>query len=352
MADWTVDIKDLAGGAVASDVPVESLDQSDNLNSAGAVTFTLPLYSTAATQANLAPVKRTIELRRDATLRFAGPIWMVGANLSDQQVNVSAEGWYSLLRRRQLTDTVVYTAQEQLDIAWDLIDRTQSATYGNIGITRWGSETPSGINRKRLWCCYERMTISDAIEDIAFADDGFDFDITPAKVWRAWSPRRGTSKNVTFATGTGPDQTLPADTYPIYQLSFDEDGQNLTTEASVIPDDDNCNDIVVLQSSNIATYNLLQNEVTSGEKVRDRADRVTLAREYIRSWRVPRYTVSLDTDLVPWSNYDVGDMVTVDADAGFATFDREFRVISWRVQVASGVETVQLELDSIIDSTV
>lgn len=347
MAAYVVDIKDLSGAAVVSDIGVETLEVAENLNAPGNCTIRLPLYASWATASNLAPAQRTVNVTRDGTLRWSGMVWGVEADIVNQTVDLNCEGWYSLFRHRHVDDSVGFNGTEQFNIAWSLINTAQGVTYGNMGITRWGSETPSGVTRKRVYCCYEKTTLADAIEELAFADDGFDFDITPAKVWRAWYPMRGSSKAVTLTTGSG-----PTDTPNIYNLTTSEDASSLTTEVDVIPDSDDCNDIETIQSSNIATYNLLQAALTTDERIRDTTDRRAAGREYLALWRVPRWTVTVETDVVPWGNYDVGDKITVNAAAGYLTFNREFRVSSWRVSVANGQETVSLDLDSILDATV
>lgn len=348
MADYSVTVKDLGGGTLASDIGVEELTLGENLNAAGTCSITVPLQASYATQSVMAPGQTYIEVSRSASLKWAGYIWSCVADISGQTLNVSSEGWYSRFRRRSIQDTVSYASQEQLDIAWDIIHQAQLVTYGDMGITRWGGESASGINRKKLYCCYERTTLADAIEELASADDGFDFEITPAKVWKAYYPRKGTTSATAFTTGSGPTTTSN-----VTSLTITQDATDLTTEAAVVPDTDYCNDIELVTSSNIATYNLLQETIYGDNRANSASDLRGEGREHIRLWRVPRYTAELETALMPWTNYDVGDLVTLTSNVGYATLSAlSMRVMSWTVNVKDGIETAQVELDSIVGGTV
>jgi hypothetical protein len=347
--DYTLNIKNLAGASVATDIPVETLSFSENLNAPGSCTFRVPLYASYALPANFAVGQTTFELMRSASLQAAGYIWSTSVDVGGQTVDVTGAGWYSRFRRRLIIDTVAYQGVEQFDMAWNLINHIQNdGANADMGITRSGSETPSGISRKRIWCCYEGTALSDALEELAFDYQGFDFEITPAKVWKVYYPTKGGTSGTSLTTGSG-----VADTSNIYTMTYSEDASGLTTRAYVVPDTDYCNDIADFASSNIATYGLMQASMNAATKVKQSDERTTEAKEYVHQWRTPRWQLSVQTDVLPFGgNYGTGDTVSVTSNAGYATWAaRAFRVLAWQVDVAEGVELATLTLDSIMDST-
>lgn len=340
--DYTITVKSYAGSTLVADLPVETLEYSTVLDSPGSCSVDLLLDQAAATMANLPAGGAQLEVSRGGTPRWGGWVWSSQASLESQRVSLSADGWTSRLRHRVFDDSRAFFGAEQFNIAWSLIDYTQAKANGGLGITRDGGEVPSGITRKRLYCCHERVTILDALEELAFADDGFDFEVTPAKVWKVYYPRRGTASSHVFSTGTGPGVSN------VWGLSLDIDGSELVNNVGVMPQNDVCTDIEVLTNSgSITAYGLMEETLTSDAKHVD--DRRAEGREYVRMRNQPRWSLSIVTPDVPWDSpaYDIGDTVTVDADVGFATINQAFRVMSWRVQVQEGQEQVQLFLDSV-----
>lgn len=341
MASYVVDIKDLSGSTVIGDVAVEQLEYGQALNAPGAAELTFPLD--AFTPAQVAPGTREVTINREGTAVWGGYVWAAAVDVAQQTVRLACEGYYSMLRYRTINETRAYNAVDQHAIAWDLIAYTQSQPNGNLGITDGSS--PSGVTRKRLYCCHERVVVAAAIEELAYAEGGFDFWITPAKVWMTASPRRGSLSAQTFDTGSG-----PGDATNIWALSYDVDAAEVYTEVSVIPETDYCVDIDVIRSNTISTYLLRQATLNAGRGVKDAADRIDQGQEWLRLHRNPRWTMRLDTGDLPFDppGYEVGDTVTVSSSHGYATFSQAFRVLAWRVRVEEGQETASLELDSVV----
>ena len=76
--------------------------------------------------------------------------------------------------RLVLTDQT-YTAEDDVDIAWQAIDDAQAETNGNLGITR--GLTPTGVALTGEFPA--GTNVRAAIDLIANVDDGFDWDIGP-----------------------------------------------------------------------------------------------------------------------------------------------------------------------------
>jgi hypothetical protein len=137
--------------------------------------------------------KNTLECYRDGVLKFAGIILTKNIELTGLSaiVEVKALGWMWLLSRRYagLTVEVTYTDTDAGDIAWDLIDTTQALYAGSFGIIQGTIQT--SLNRT---ITYQRKVIKEAIEDLSNTAFGFDFEITPAKVFNVYYPSKGSDK--------------------------------------------------------------------------------------------------------------------------------------------------------------
>jgi hypothetical protein len=89
------------------------------------------------------------------------------------------------LESRLVLADQTYTAQDDVDIAWDAIVNAQAETNGNLGITR--GLTPTGVP---LTGSFPAGTnVRAAIDLIADVDDGFDWDIGPDLAFNIWRGR-------------------------------------------------------------------------------------------------------------------------------------------------------------------
>ena len=75
----------------------------------------------------------------------------------------------------RFTDKLVqYVAQDQEDIAWDLINDTQNKTNGTLLVQRGTNETTQNRNRD-----YERTSVKTGLVELANVVSGFDFTFDP-----------------------------------------------------------------------------------------------------------------------------------------------------------------------------
>lgn len=91
-------------------------------------------------------------------------------------VSVSAACYRRLLKARHVRSTLTYTATSQGDIVWGLIQHTQAATNGNLGITL-GSAGPV-VNRDREYLVGQN--IFDAITEMTRIDNGLTWNVDPS----------------------------------------------------------------------------------------------------------------------------------------------------------------------------
>lgn len=330
------------------EIPIEF---TRSLNAADALSFTLPADDPFVTQANFAPGAREIHLYRDEVLMpGTGRLWR-GDQTSLKSARFEVRGWWSVLEHREVSEDLVYNNVDELQIAWNLIAFTQARTGGDLGITR-GSATPAGVNRWVAYCLDQRDEIASAIADLAAAENGFDFEIGPDKVWRTWSPLRGSDTGINLNGATNITNT--------FSLSIDASG--VANEVTGIKGGGNCETPVVelaLDATSRGIYGLLQSNIAE-----DRISAVHLqamAEDVLRISKDPRFqaTVTLDPAMesiarpdivVPdLSTYDLGDTLHLSTDIGFGSVDRDFRIVGISVRAGSvNREVITLKLDSVL----
>ena len=343
---YVVRTRDL-DGTDTFDAPHNNLEFSYVLNGPGVATFTMPLRETGVTRANFAPWKRECVILRDAVEVWGGYIISTPASsTSPAEVRVHAEGWFSKLQKRMVTTDKIYTNDEQLDIAWDLIAYTQAKTNGDMGITRWGGETPSGVNRDARFRYWERVVIGEALQELGDHNNGFDFEITPAKVWKAYSPRKGVATGLTFKMIDG-DETNNA-----YGMSVDVDGSDTATDVHAMGagDRDRTCISVVSDSAKSLEYGLLE-EAIDFRDIKHFDSLTAKGTKYLNQHKGVRFQpqLSIVTDVPAWGSYSVGDTATVTADYGFLDFTGTFRIIAIVPHVTqAGSETITVHFDEVL----
>ncbi len=95
-----------------------------------------------------------------------------------------------------LASRLVYSDVEQVDIAWDMVNDTQSRVGGDLGISN--ASTPTGELRDRLYAVGD--SVGDRIKELGEVQGGFDWDIVPisasALQFVTWHEDRGVSRGV------------------------------------------------------------------------------------------------------------------------------------------------------------
>ena len=120
-------------------------------------------------------------------------------------VEVTCLDYRAVLERRILygTDTLVFTGEDQTDIAWSLINSTQNHAAGDLGIRKGIITDFTGVTRDRTYEAGD--SIGQRIQELSEVLDGFDWDILPegasGLAFRAWYPQRGSQRGVVLILG-------------------------------------------------------------------------------------------------------------------------------------------------------
>jgi len=313
-----------------------------NLDAAGSISAAIPID--AISRDDFVVGARELHVYRDGgggeDLVWAGRLWQ--ADVQGWFVRLGGEGFWSSLRRRFVKVDKRYVRTDQADIARDLISYTQGLPGGDLGITFFDT-ADTGVKRDLLICAEERRSIAEVIETYAAAIDGFDFDVSPGKVFRIWSPHRG----IDLSSVVHFDGALN-----FSDISYTEDGSSIADEVSAVGPVDDCEPISVLyatDSAGLSEFGLLEGVVTYDQD--DDAFGQAAADETLRLTKAARWQPTIVVPSLPGAptveDFDVGDVVRLSADRGYATFDELFRVVAFKVDVdRMSRETLTIELDS------
>jgi hypothetical protein len=317
-------------------------------NTAGSIEFTLPIDACSPTDFDIG--KRELHLYRNdgsgEKLVWSGRLWT--ADVQTPWVRFGGFGFYEDLRHREMSDDFFKHQQEQRSIAWDAIAYTQAQTDGGLGITL-ESTAGSGINRTLTVCAEERKPIADIIEDMASADDGFDFEVGPDKVWRTWTPKRGADLSGVVHLDT---------TSSILDISYTEDATTVENDVAGIGAKGDCEPITFIRKVDTvsrAGYGLMQGTVQRTDMKQDDDMLTAVTRERLALQKVPRKqpTVRCFQGLIGVSpltgDFGIGDTILVTASYGFATFSDPFRVLAYDVSFDRlGYEMIDFTLDATV----
>ena len=342
------------------------LTWTDELNGAGSLEFSLPIDHSDVTQANFAVGEREIYLYRTPsdgsepeTLVWGGKLWV--ADVQGWEVRFTALGFLHDLERRTVNADYA-VVRDHRRIANDFVQFTQGnggnpwtmPSAANMGVT---TETISSDTNvvKYIVCVEERHTIRGAIDDLAAARFGFDYEITPSKVFKTYYPFRTRASTATFDGVENMDQ-----------FEYQIDAQEVYTDVAGVGPDDDCDVPVIYNTFDTASrtaYGVLEGtaEVESGTDTKhfDETKMEEITDEYLRIHKIPRYqpTLRLPTPLqegayaINWDDVIPGDTVGVNASrgpsGGFGHFSKSFRVVSRTVNVESpGLEYLTYGLDA------
>lgn len=151
--------------------------------------------------ASIRELATDLHVIRDGRLLYRGRVGAGQDTLTDTShtVTVPSVDYRAVLRRRMLyADSVLaFAAAEQSEIAWSLIDGTQTRAGGNLGISR-GLIPATQQRRDRTYAAGQ--FIGEKIEELSQVINGFDWDIEPTSAsslaLNVYYPTRGADRSV------------------------------------------------------------------------------------------------------------------------------------------------------------
>lgn len=181
----------------------------------------------------LEPLNTEVKVKRNGVWKFGCAIGESPIRLGSNEMMVSVKGYGYLdhLADRYVTPTP-FIGVDGVQIAWQLIDLTQSQQHGDLGITQGPIQTTT-INRDRTE--YRYQNVKEAIINLSkLSDYPFDFELTYDKKFNTYTkigsdftdtliiypgniidlnvPRTGVKTyNTIYAIGSGFDQDQVSD---------------------------------------------------------------------------------------------------------------------------------------------
>ena len=197
---WRLLIKDSSGNIIASLVNARKRWFVERLNDEGEAGFVLDADDSKCNSTILNLGVNELHIYYDNALKWAGQLVSAKkiARGDDIYWEVLAKDWVGLLSKRfcGVESLREFTTTDGGLVAWTLIDETQSLANGDFGITQ--GTLQASVNRT---VTYDRKNILEAIKELSnigedgAASYGFDFEITPLKVFNVYYPYKGTIHN-------------------------------------------------------------------------------------------------------------------------------------------------------------
>lgn len=195
-AQWRVETRTRAGVSVAQ-LPWSNLQFEKLFNKPSGIRCTLPLYHPVVQQSLITPGLHELCVRRNESIVACGPLWDVVASTDQKTLTLAGASLEDYLDTRVVKDAT-YTAVDQTAIAWGLINASQGASGGALGIT--SGTLGTGVTRSASYLTRDGKYVLEAIQDLSEMDDGPDFWIDPAtRAFNAIYPRPSTNRGLTLS---------------------------------------------------------------------------------------------------------------------------------------------------------
>jgi len=184
MADYTIEIYRLDSGVytrIDSIITQSPFTYSRSLCGVGGSQISFDIYDPKATRDNFIRFRNHLAVKRNDTVVWFGPITDVFFDYQGIEGTIRLEAntmlahFIEMDKAGRYTDKLqTYSQVEQSEIAWDLINHTQSRDNGNLGITQ--GNNPTGVLRDRT---YEYTNVGQALISLTQIIGGIEFEFTP-----------------------------------------------------------------------------------------------------------------------------------------------------------------------------
>ncbi len=176
----------------------EKLTWGESLDGLGFISFAIqPDQQGAGARAllrNIAAQGTEIWLYRDDVIVQAGPV--IGVQPQGSTHNIITRSLAYYLRYMFITTDLSHTAVDQYTIGAGLVDHWQALDYGDFGIDTSGIGT-SGVVRTIDYPADEGPNVFRKLENLADADNGFEFFVHPTTRALTFTTRKGSDKSAT-----------------------------------------------------------------------------------------------------------------------------------------------------------
>lgn len=323
---YEIIVIDKAGTRIGQIINWVGFSFEKKLNNFGSCIIKVPLLDEALPEL-IAPRRYEVQIYRDGALLWAGEqVWVRSALTSEAEgtdiLELICYDYLEMFNARYTDLEDIYSTVDAGTIAWTLIDESQTLTNGDLGITQGNIEATQ--NRDRT---YYNQNIMEAIVNLSKVIGGFDFEITPEKVFNVYALKGldrssfaifeygvnfktvsisndfGTPSNFSIAVGEGTGLS-----------KLKETSENVPSQESI----------------KLRQQLTVENSVSVLQTLQDKADDITsrfstpvLSLTFMQSQKTNPNLGSID----------LGDYVKVRVDRGVFDIDNLFRVYGIKVAV-------------------
>lgn len=297
-----------------------------------------------AHQSILDEARTLVYVQHGDRLLFGGPLWKRDAQ--DGVVRVGGGSFWSYFDHRYITPadwglgpTLTLTG-EQLAFADAILSVVQAQPGGNIRLIVRRHPASSGVVRTRSYADTDDKKVSEALEELAQLDNGFEFTETvewgvgnppaPVQYLDLFYPRAG------VVLGGSAAPTVWQHGREITVQSAPDDGELMSNHVRAVGKGDGAGKPTATAASPILDYPLLESRL----QMHDITDPALLAAAAARELEVtvdPPATIKvklLDLEHYPLGSWGVGDDVQVSAHQGNALdLEASYRIQSYEATV-------------------
>lgn len=327
---WAVNLYDMAESGILTPMPFKSLKANWVLNGPGSIEIDLNYQGAGPTYAQATPAKRIVKLTRNGTVVWGGYLNDLSVSSRAKTVQAQCDGWWWRMRRRFIDLNLFYANVPQTTIAWDIIDKIQNQSDGDLGFID-GTHIGTVISRIREYCGQDaRPNAADEVEAFSLLDDGFDWEIDPVtRAFNTWSPQRKTDHSSTIVFNES----------NLMDLQWEDDGRDLVNVITGIGNTD-CSPYIKdqIEVTVRGEYGLMQDILQSNGNKSNPDDVDAEAREELRARQHGTVTATASfytPDGPDWGTYGIGDLVTVNSNNGFSVWSKIMRIVEIAVSLES-----------------
>lgn len=300
-----------------------------DLAGSGSARYSMASGEAAALREVMQPGRCDLLVAHDSTPRMRGPLTGVqgsGLVVDRGSLDFAATGIAELLADRYIAAGTEIAATEQTQMAWQLIAATQVAPNGDLGILQ--GQLPDSVARTKQWD--SPTPVLQAIRELAGLEGGFDWDIAPDATgsyrFDTWYPRRGAFSDVVL------DERNIAQVSPVWDAGAGAlcNAATVTGAAGVgVEAGDGASQLAYRRRERVIALSDADDAVLLGDRA---------AAEVRDSVVRPTATLRLQpgADQANLDEIELGDVLTVEFDAGWAALAGPYRVLRIEVQIPDG----------------
>jgi hypothetical protein len=338
--DYKILVKDSSNITIGEFDTFRNLKFGKRLNNYSNCSFDIPVNDLKA--ASLVSLRRyTVWIYRDDDLVWSGEQALREGNLTNQGNNwatIHCFDWLEQLNSRYTDDYRRFDVVDASEIAWTLIDETQTQTNGSLGITEGTLEETMDRDRS-----YYNQNIYEAIINLSNVYYGFDFEITNNKVFNTYVFKGEDKTNdVIFQYGKN-----------ITSARIIEDFVRITNRAIVLGEVDGEDSLQRIERNDttsqglykIREYLINEMNITELDTFEEKGDSL------LRKYKSPLFKIDIDLakSSVSIVDFSVGDAIKLKIQTGIYDIDSDYRVYEWEISYGTdNTEILSLVLGDFI----